>query len=290
MEYSGWDMDDVQCDCGETVSCDGHGLPFGTYCENAKTAFNSIDIMIPERIENAAWREILSFVQQNYSCDRFVSKQGDKTGFPGDHSTLFLHPRRNEASYPDIDEVPEISESTKWRILLEVPHITILCAKDDHLFLKEFPRAKEIMSRSIIREVREKKASEEYKNIGPLTFNGLVQAEAASHMTLIDGCNLQQCAESWGFPSYAELPLTREDVWKLVVGSRNGSEALATDIVYSLRRGKYAKNISEHDHSIMKRAGLPKWFPEYASMVVYLFPRAHCVEFAWHDLIRTWAE
>ena len=119
---------------------------------------------------------------------------------------------------------------------MEVPHITILGTKNDHLFLKEIPKAKEIMSRSIIGEVRGQKAAKEYKDIGPLTFNGLVQAEAASHMTLIDGCNLQLFSESWGLQSYAEFPLTREDVWKLVVGSRNGSEALATDIVYNLRR------------------------------------------------------
>ncbi len=41
----------------------------------------------------------------------------------------------------------------------------------------------------------------EYKDIGPLTFNGLVQAEAASHMTLIDGCDLQLFSESWGLPA-----------------------------------------------------------------------------------------
>ena len=47
----------------------------------------------------------------------------------------------------------------------------------------------------------------EYKDIGPLTFNGLVQAEAASHMTLIDGCNLQLFSESWGLP--ADDPIIR---------------------------------------------------------------------------------
>lgn len=288
--FNGWDLAEEECSCGEMLSLDGHGLPFGTYCEKSGSIFTSIDIVIPERIASEAWREILSSVQEHYTCNRHVSKQDESTGFPGNFSTLYLHPRKNDVIYKDIEEVPEISDSMNWKILTEVPHITVLGSRNDRLVVDSIPKPHEIINDSLIQRVREEKSAMAYKYSGPLTFQGLVQAEAASHMTLVEGCDLDNLARSYGLKGYAELPLTREDVWKLVMDAQNGSEAIAADIVFNLRRGKYSKKLTDRDRSTMRRTGLPEWFPEYASSVVYLFPKAHCTEFAWHDLVREWAE
>jgi len=61
-------------------------------------------------------------------------------------------------------------------------------------------------------------------------------------------------------------------------------------LLYNIRLGRYAKGRASCDAELMIRMGLPEWFPEYASSILYLFPKSHCVDFAYRNIVEAWNE
>ena len=116
------------------------------------------------------------------------------------------------------------------------------------------------------------------------------KAEAASHATFKDGWDLIQFAANNGFSKYTELPLTREEVWLTITKASPDNPGIASDILHNIRLGKYARGAVDCDIELMNRMKLPHWFPEYASSVLYLFPKSHCIDFAYRNLIEAFQE
>ena len=61
-------------------------------------------------------------------------------------------------------------------------------------------------------------------------------------------------------------------------------------LLYNIRLGRYAKGRASCDAELMIRMGLPEWFPEYASSILYLFPKSHCIDFAYWNIVEAWNE
>ncbi len=130
----GFDMPDIRCSCGCSMICDGHHLPFDAFLDNVKPNFNSIECNIPDYMVSEAWSEILAFIQDGYRCDRYVYRQKEETGFPGEFSRLFLYNGNNSIKYQSIDEVPEISFEMMKRSTSRSPSIILLYKETNRYF------------------------------------------------------------------------------------------------------------------------------------------------------------
>ena len=102
--HNGLDLPKELCTCGSWLNRDGHNLPFETYLEKVKANFCSVDCVVSTVIVSEAWREVLGFLQNDYTCDRYVFQQTEETGLPGQFSRLYLNPKKNDTFYEYIDE------------------------------------------------------------------------------------------------------------------------------------------------------------------------------------------
>ncbi len=170
------------------------------------------------------------------------------------------------------------------------PSILLLDSSADSMKYDTVPSIDEMLTPAILQKALKKNCAPQYYLSDITAFHELVQAQAASHATIKEGCDLIQFAADHGLKSYTELPLTREEVWLTVVRSANGNAGIAGDILYNIRLGKYARGISECDTELMIRMGLPEWFPEYALLILYIFPKSHCINYAYRDLLEAWYE
>lgn len=284
--HNGLDLPKELCTCGSWLNRDGHNLPFETYLEKVKANFCSVDCVVSTVVVSEAWREVLGFLQNDYTCDRYVFQQTEETGLPGQFSRLYLNPKKNDTFYEYIDEVPEISNNAMMlRSKSGCSSILLLDSKSDDMKTPVIPRLEAILAPSVLQRAMWKNCAPQYYLDDISSFYDLVQAEAASHATFKDGWDLIQFADKNGLPRYTELPLTREDVWSAIVKAAPENTGIASDILHNIRLGKYARGVASCDAELMNRMGLPKWFPEYVSSVLYLFPKSHCIDFAYRNLV-----
>ncbi len=289
--HDGLDLPKELCTCGCWLKRDGHNLPFETYWDKVKTNFCSVDCVVSSSVVSEAWKEVLGFLQGEYTCDRYVFHQTEETGFPGHFSRLYLNPKKNDASYEYIDEVPEISNNAMIiRSKSGCPSILLLVNKSDDMNTPVISSQDALLEPSVIRRAMQKNCAPQYYLDDISSFHDLVQAEAASHATFKDGWNLVQFALNNGLSRYTELPLTREEVWLTIIKAARENTGIASEILHNIRLGKYARGIVACDSELMNRMGLPHWFPEYASSILYLFPKSHCVDFAYRNLVEALQE
>ena len=281
----GWDLPNNNCDCGSALIRDGHDLPIGAYYEKSKSNFSTIDCTIDSQIAKQAWKIILESNRDNYRCERFVYRQSEDTGFPGEFSRLYLHEGKSSENYQDIDDVPIVSEKMNWHYLGDVPSILLLEDASGHMKYDKLPKVEDILDQRIIQCSMNKHCKEIYCSIEEYSFYNYVQSLAATSNTFEEGTDIIKFSKEAGLKSFLDLPLTREDVWNMIIKSPHGNAGFASDILHNMRRGKYTKSISQRDIDIMIRIGLPNWFPHFAASVKYLFPKAHCIDFAYRFLV-----
>lgn len=286
----GWDLQPSICDCGHIMVRDGHNIPFEVY-QSKKALFSGVECNISPAIIHDAWKIILKYVQPDYSCTRYLIKQGEETGFPGEFSKLFLHPRKDDPIYCSIDEVPEVSHSAMLRAIKNpnVPSITLFENKENELTYDRLPEIEELLQSEVIQHAIEKYCHP-FVTSGISTFDGYVRLEAAMHDTFIDGCDFKRLAGKMGLKNVSEFPFYREGIWFIMSQAPHFDSGIAEDIMYNIRLGRYANEMPARDNALMRRLGLPEWFPEMASSIRYLFPKAHCVDFAYQHLLMSWCD
>lgn len=285
----GWDLSADICSCGHSLIRDGHNLPFETYLDKVKTNFCTIDCLVSSEIITEAWKEILSMVRNDYTCDRYVFQQAEETGLPGQFSRLYLHPGNIGKVFESINDVPEISNAMT-RSRYNTSSILLLESKMKGLKYKTIPSIDDLIVPDVLQYALKKNCSSQYCLSNISLFHDLVQAEAASHATFKEGFDIVQFAADNGLSSFIDLPLTREEIWIMITKASKDIPGIANDMLHNIRLGKFARGTAACDTALMKRIGLPKWFPEYASSILYLFPKSHCVDFAYRNLIEVWQE
>lgn len=289
--HDGLDLPAELCLCGQWLTRDGHNLPFETYLDRVKSNFCSVDCVVSVTVVSEAWREVLGLLQTGYTCDRYVFQQTEDTGFPGQFSRLYLNPKKNDTFYEYIDEVPEITNNTMMkRSRSGCSSILLLDSKSDDMRIPTITSLDALLTPSVLQRAMQNNCAPQYYLSDISSFSDLVQAEAASHATFKDGWDLIQFAANNGFSKYTELPLTREEVWLTITKASPDNPGIASDILHNIRLGKYARGAVDCDIELMNRMKLPHWFPEYASSVLYLFPKSHCIDFAYRNLIEAFQE
>ena len=285
----GWDLPKQACGCGCELSRDGHSLPFEAYSPAAGSGFTCIDCDVAPSVVPQAWEEILSLVQEDYTCDRYVYRQGEETGSPGQFSRLYIHPGHTGPVYRSIDEVPEITDREK-AARQGVSSICLIDLCADEPFFDLFPPTDALLDPAVLRRALAKNCCPRYRPDGIATFGELAAAEAASCASFAKGTDLVRFAEEHGLSSFTDLPLTREDVWLAVTRGSRELEGIAGDILHDARFGRYARGAASCSPALAERLGLPAWFPEYVSRIVYLFPKAHVLGLAYRHLLEALAE
>ena len=226
--HDGLDLPKELCKCGRWLNRDGHNLPFETYLDKVKTNFCSADCVVSTTIVSEAWRELLSFLQNNYTCDRYVFRQTEETGFPGHFSRLYLHPGNDGTFYEFINDVPEISNTMMTR-RNGCPSILLLDSKSDDMKFKVIPSSDVLLSVPVLQRAMQKNCAPQFYLNDISSFHDLVQAEAASHASFKEGWDLIQFATDKGLKSYTDLPLTREEVWQTIIQASHENTGIASD-------------------------------------------------------------
>ena len=152
----GWDLPEGTCECGSPLLKDGHNLPFGTYLNGSAKLFSDIDCNVSPALADDAWKTILSFVQEYYTCDRYVYRQGEESRCPGEFTRLYLHPRKEGTAYQKIEDVPEVSRTTMLRYFKDVPSIMLFEDSTKNKFYPKKPDLKELLTLEVIRIAKEK--------------------------------------------------------------------------------------------------------------------------------------
>ena len=267
-----------------------NSIPFEVY-QSKTSLFSDVECNLSPAIILDAWKIILEYVQPGYSCTRYLIRQGEETGFPGEFSKLFLQPRKDDPIYYSIDEVPEISHSVLLRTVKNpgIPSITLFENKENEFTYDRLPDTEELLQSQVIQHAIDKYCHP-YVTSGVSTFDGYVRLEAAMHDTFTDECDLEQLAGKMGLNNLSEFPFYREGIWYIMSQAPHFDSGIAEDIMYNIRLGRYAKEISGRDNELIKRLGLPEWFLGMASSIIYLFPKAHCIDFAYQHLLMSWCD
>ena len=113
--------------------------------------------------------------------------------------------------------------------------------------------------------------------LGNLTFARFVSLICSVNSLYLCG-GPEKLAEKCGFSDLTELPLSMEDLWKLI--SRSAAypgymSGAAGEILMKVRAGRYLcgpglPGVHPRDRKLFREMGLPDWFETYASAVFSL--------------------
>ena len=91
------------------------------------------------------------------------------------------------------------------------------------------------------------------------------------------------------------VPTTREDIWNTisVALEQNGirDDGLALLVMEKARKGLFlSKGMPANIAHLLLSIGLPEWYSEYLSKIMYLFPKGHCVAFLLIEALLAWTQ
>ena len=320
---SGWDLREKTCECGGRMDPDGQGIPVeidiireGPLYEYYRCA---VDIPFMEDAE----RIILNYGEQFFGMERYA--EPEEEGFVREPETgyLVLDPETGEKlryHYLPVSVLtfrpkkkakarkPEkISGPTEMRNWGREEGVPAICLEGD--FFEPYYLAKpgpfrsdprdlvkqEIMERAlrdywdymepVMNERTELKFPDLTPYLGKLTFGKYVTLICAVNTLYMCG-SPEKLAEMCGVPDLTDLPLSMEDLWKLISRSSvypGYLSGAAGELLWKVNRGQYLVTAVQsgpgpRDLKLFKELGLPEWFAAYAKDVFCLTYRTPYID------------
>lgn len=288
----GWDMKAEKCHCGAPLLRDGHNIPFEAVFAKKKRLVLSLECNVPAKFEKEIWQLILEKTSHYFSAEKYVCKgllENEQV------TRLFFSPRKDREQKISMDDLPVISEERYWNSLSSVPSILLFSSSDLNLENLagadvKLPALDELLHEDVI-SLSFQKVLNELGNSSalqslPVSFSSLVSFSAALHNSYAAD-SFEHLLDILDLPKDEQLPLTKEDVWHFVQEKVQSDDikSVITTVCEKAAKGSYSRSFSQRDEALFDQLGLPEWFKRYVQHVRYLFPRCHCISYAYIDLI-----
>lgn len=304
----GWDLPPAQCECGETVLCDGHNLPLEVCICGSSDPLQAVECNVTVSMLGKAWQCILRNTQPLYSLKRFNLKSEAEDAIPCHR--LYLYPRNGIGDYRNITDVPLMSEEQHWESVGECPSFVLIpydldpecvtgkegCLPDIREVLQPDVMANAIRNHYSAQakydDSMKKKTPDPEPYLRNMTFGKYISLiNAIPNTYTVPGP--EEFAALVGFNDFTELPLSRESLWNELLRISGGNYqtiGIISEIVYKTRKGSYSRKITEADKNLFRSLNLPEWFPQYAGNILYMFPQSHNISYGYQLLVTTWSK
>ena len=319
---SGWDLPERICECGTKMIPDGQDIPVEACIMGGGNPYEFFRCEIDERFMPEAEKIILTYGEKFFNMERFHqdgsedyerSPEGNlildpDTGkpVPVKHlpftSLMFRTKKKIRTRKPEKISGP--NELDNWGRRSGQPVIVLLGGFYGPYYLSRpspfISTADELVRQDVMKRALQdywqfKQAEAEFVSnlklpdltpyLNKLNFGTFVSLIcAANNLYMTSGP--EELAEKLGFSDFTEMPLSMEDLWKVISRSTVYPGYMcgaAGEILCSTGMGKYLctesrQGIGPREHRLFREMNLPEWFETYASNMIDLCFRSVCTE------------
>ena len=308
---SGWDLKEKTCECGGRMIPDGQFIPVETCFLGEEKPYESFHCETDTDFLEEAERILLTYGEQFFSME-IVREGGGETKTDIDpesgemmtfmslpiSSLIFRQKKKAKARKPEKISGP--AEIVNWGERTGCPTITLFSGFYSPSYLwKPVPFDKD--PNELVQQPILERALKDYWKymdveinsrtnivfpdltpyLGRLTFGKFVTLLCSvNNLYLTSGP--EELAEKTGFADLTELPLSMEDLWKLISRSTaypGYMSGAAAEILVKIRGGQYLTGpylpgVHARDRKLFREMNLPDWFETYASNVFCLCYRS----------------
>ena len=319
---SGWDLPEKICECGARMIPDGQDIPMEVCVMSGGNPFEFFWCELDESFMPEAERIILTCGEQFFNMERFHENGSDdferspegnpvrdpETGkpIPVRHFpfTSLMFRLKKKARIRKPERITGPNDLENWGRRSGQPAIALLGGFYGPSYLsqpspfrstpEELVR-QDVMARALRSYWQYRQAEAEMfsdlklPDLSPYlnrlsfgTFITLICAANNLYMTAVP----EELAERIGFSDFTDMPLSMEDLWKVISRSTvypGYMSGAACEILCKTGTGKYLctrdqQGIGSRERRLFEEMNLPEWFETYASNVMDLCFRSRCIE------------
>ncbi len=319
---SGWDLPEKTCACGARMIPDGQDLPAEVCFMGGGNSFEFVRCRVSEEFLPEAERIMLAYGEQLFTMERYHEEGGEdferdpegriaadpETGKPiPAHrlplTSLMFHPKK-KAKIRRPEKISGPSDLINWGMRSGQPTVLLLGGAYGPSYLSDpspFRSAPDELVRPDVMERALKdywafKQAEtelffdlELPSLSPysgkLTFSTFVSLLCAVN-SLYMTSGPEELAKKAGFTDLLQMPLSREDLWRMIMSSTaypGYMSGTAGEIIRCTATGgyicdEYQQGIGPRERKLFREMNLPDWFETYASHIMDLCSRGACVD------------
>ena len=322
---SGWDLEEKVCECGARMEADGQDIPVESYILGGTGKYEYFKCAVDTDFFDEAEKIILNYGEQFFAMERYHEEEeegwlkdpilgqqvynpetGEKERYHYMPLSVLLFAPKKKAKIQKPERISGPSEMINWGRESPYPAICLMGGFIEPSYLanpspfRSTPDKlvrQDIMERAlkdywefwgfVLEERTDLKFPDLTPYIGKLTFGKFVTLICSvNNLYMCSGP--EELAKKVGFDDLTELPLSREDLWKMIC-SRTPYPGYMTgtvgEIMWNTAGGKYLKNDysagpTERDRKLFREMNLPEWFEDYAAEFMILCYRRPYIDLA----------
>ncbi len=319
---SGWDIPEKTCTCGTRMIPDGQNIPVELCVMGGGNPYEFFRCEVDEKFLPEAEKLILSYGEQYYFMERY-HEDGSKDFERGPEGEIVLDPETNKpipvyhlpmsslmflpkkkAKIRKPEKIDGPTDLFNWGRRSGQPTIALMGGAYRPYYLSKPSPFKSMPDELVRQDVLERALRDywEFRQEEAEMFSDLVLPDLSPHIgklnfglfiTLICSANNlymtsgpKELAEKTGFTDFTDLPLSMEDLWKVIMNSTvypGYMSGAAGEIIYNTGTGNYLRNeyqqgIGQRERKLFREMNLPDWFESYASNIMNLCFRSTCIE------------
>ena len=304
---SGWDLPEKTCECGSPMERDGQDLPFEVIMSGGSDPYIQEDLTVSLSFLVEAQKIILKQAGPYFSLRRYVdpAEPLPDEPIPDDPAKrpvylpfvcVFLDAKKDGKSPDYIEDIERVEEIYNWGTSTAYAAFRIFPEPDaKRTGRKAKPRnpsmqdllQEEVLFRALNKQNKDNAARNETIGLNFTLKNpekyrqGLTFGKYISLLCSMESAAMTEStealAERLNLPLPEGLPVSREDLWKMIQASSKApgeTEGIAGAIVKKLSTREYLNQERKEDQNLFQQLHLPNWFPEYAKQMFTLASRS----------------
>lgn len=265
-----WDIADKLCQCGHTMRADGFDIPYQMHI-GRKKAHLTVTPPVMEIAENI----IKERVRGIYSCIARIRRKNSA-------AATYVFGEKQDGNYPGIAMVAsaEYDRAQKLTDATGVDFHEIMAGISDRYLsnpqiVSEIANGKNegVLGFDFTSHARAKQLTEDLTMTAPQNSYDLLQFLGAVHGTRNWLYNANVLVKN-GVCKVGDIPSHRDDVFMMLREETGVDPDLALNIANKICQERLAKEMTEHECSLLEHLDLPAWFVPYISKVHYMSSKA----------------
>lgn len=282
--YGIWDLPAEKCSCGGDFLHDGHDLPFEALADSLGRGLSGFDVLVPKSRIDWARTTLCRDYSEYFSPAQIECMPPEEVAANMDVSShkLMLLPKNSgmDESKGGLRKMSSQEYLTKF---YNFPCVTILGLDMLDELMGCSRCAFDIpISPEAVRALFDQKAAllPGFDRCVEPSFSALLKLEGQLRGTGVWQGNGDDILRRHPERFYS-LAAFREDVWDRVSAELDrlgiGDSGLAFAAMEDARMGRFARSPGNSCLAALRELGLPEWYIEHLSRILYLFPKAHAI-------------